>query len=94
MRRLANTVDVPYVSKSAMARKNSNDRNEVMRFAIPGNQVVPTFVMEFAKRAPAFAALERHFVKSSVSEPDFGALPTAIYAMLEVVRDCQCLTQE
>ncbi|MBN3786021.1 pyridoxal phosphate-dependent aminotransferase [Burkholderia sp. Ac-20353] len=57
-----------------------------MRFAKRVEQVAPFFVMEFAKRAAALEAKGHHVVKLSVGEPDFGAPPAVISAMVDVVR--------
>ncbi|WP_174998863.1 pyridoxal phosphate-dependent aminotransferase [Burkholderia lata] len=57
-----------------------------MKFAQRAGQVAPFFVMEFAKRAAALEAQGHRVVKLNVGEPDFGAPPAVISAMLDVVR--------
>ncbi|MFM0374342.1 pyridoxal phosphate-dependent aminotransferase [Paraburkholderia aspalathi] len=60
-----------------------------MRFAKRVEQVAPFYVMEFAKRAAALEAEGHHIVKLSVGEPDFGAPPAVISAMVDVMNNAR-----
>jgi aspartate/methionine/tyrosine aminotransferase len=45
--------------------------------------------MEFAKRAAALEAEGHHVVKLSVGQPDFGAPPAVISAMVDVMNNAR-----